>query len=147
MVIELLVIRKRNRNLGSNAVPIAARADQLQGQPVPSIGGNVMEQAGRAIDVGHNAIDPTVFVEIGKGNTAILTGEKEIGACAGGYLLETSIAAITEHGIWQRGCGAEIAVECREMRIRSKDVFEPIVIEIIKADSPPGQRARRDREP
>jgi len=107
------------------AVPIAARADQLQGQPVPGIGGNVMEQAGRAIDVGHNAIDPTVFVEIGKGNTAILTGEKEIGACAGGYLLETSIAAITEHGIWQRGCGAEIAVECGKCAFAVKMSLNP----------------------
>ena len=97
MVRKHAPVRERHPNYRAQPLPVAARSLELEGQPVPGIGGNVAVELRRSVQDGHHHIDPSVVVEIGKRRPVVERGLLKILSRAGGDIGEALAAQIAEN--------------------------------------------------
>ena len=95
-VIVLHQLAGGDLDAGPEAVPVAFCADQVDQEPVITVGGAVEEQFGPAIQNHYHHVDLPVIVEVPECRAAVSGWDCERGASPRGHVGESEIAVVPE---------------------------------------------------
>jgi hypothetical protein len=127
-------------NLSAEAHSVAACADEMQENPMLTVGADVAEELDGLVEAADNCIDAAGVEDIAEGCAAMRTGNLEAGTGAGTDILKFAVAEIAKDGIGFRvGLGRDGLLDVvHHIRASDEEVFPSIIVEVVSAVAPAG---------
>src|SRR3954447_16338089 len=97
---------------------------------------DVVKKFCRTIYNADYSIYEAVLIEVRERGATVGSSQLKIGTCARRDVFELGACDITKDPIRQGSFTAKVAIELHQMRQRKKQIFPPVVVEVVNAKAP-----------